>query len=131
MMITTIYTSFRLVRRLGSTLASGTNTASTGLTQPYRRMKCMSAAGKLHLARLHELPCVVTLYMEGRKEYGVVVHHLESIRDDLSDFAAVPMTEYWHKELHRLSRRGFETRTKLTDIDLLALTIKLLMVKER
>ena len=87
----------------------------------------MTAAATRHLARLHELPCVVTLHMEGRIQHGVVVHHLESIRGVCSDFAAVPMTDWWHRELHRLSRAGFIRRTKLTDIDLLALTIKLLM----
>lgn len=87
----------------------------------------MSAAGKRHLQRLHDLPCVVTYAITGgTKVHGVVVHHLESIRDELSDFAAVPMTDEWHKTLHRESRRGFERMTKLTDIDLLALTIKLL-----
>ena len=86
-----------------------------------------SAAGRRHLARIHDLPCVITYILEGRKVYGVVAHHVESIRDEWSDFAAVPMTDYWHKELHRLGRRGFVTRTKLTDVDLLSATIKLLL----
>ncbi len=87
----------------------------------------MSSAGQRHLKRLHELPCVVTYALEGRKQYGVVAHHIEYVRDGFSDFGAVPLTDYWHKELHRLSRRGFETRTKLTEVDMLSITIRLLM----
>lgn len=87
----------------------------------------MSASGRRHLAALHELPCVVTLALEGRRVPAEVVHHVESVRDELSDFGGIPMTDYWHKELHRLSRRGFETRTKLSEVDLLCWTVKLLM----
>lgn len=90
----------------------------------------MSVAAR-HLARLHTLPCIVTLALEGRREYGVVVHHPESVRDELSHYAGIPMTDWWHKELHRLHRRGFEARTKLTDIDLLAWTIKLLVESDQ
>ena len=55
-----------------------------------------------------------------------MAHHLESIRDAHSDYAAIPLCDWHHKELHSLSRRGFEARYQLTPIDLLALTIKLL-----
>ena len=55
-----------------------------------------------------------------------VVHHPESVRDEMSDFGGIPMTDYWHKTLHKLSRRGFETRTKLSELDMLCWTIKLL-----
>lgn len=65
--------------------------------------------------------------MEGRRVPAEVVHHPESVRDEMSDFGGIPMTDYWHKELHRLSRRGFETRTKLSEFDLLCWTVKLLM----
>ena len=81
---------------------------------------------RAHLALLHTLPCVVTWAMEGRIVPCEVVHHPESVRDVMSDYAGIPLTDYWHKELHRLSRRGFETRTKLTEIDMLAHTIRFL-----
>jgi len=58
---------------------------------------------------------------------GTQAHHLEIQRDDMTDWAAVPLCVFHHSELHRLSRRGFERQTKLTPIDLLAGTIKLLM----
>ncbi len=83
-----------------------------------------------HLSVLHELPCVVTLALEGRRVRAEVVHHIESVRDELSDYGGVPMTDYWHKELHRLSRRGFENRTKLSEIDMLCITIKLLVERK-
>ena len=87
-------------------------------------------AAKAHLELLHSLPCVVTFLLLAEKKYGVVVHHLESVRDELSDFAAIPISVYWHSELHRLSRREFERKTKLTPIDLLAGTIQLIMEKQ-
>lgn len=84
-------------------------------------------SGRDHLALIHELPCAVTYALERRHEFGVVAHHPESIRDEWSHYGAIPMTPYWHGELHRLHRRGFVMRTKLTDLDLLSITIKLLM----
>ena len=81
-----------------------------------------------HLARLRELPCVVhyLMYM-GQKVPSGPPHHLEFIRDDMTDYAAVPLCVDCHSTLHRLSRRGFERQTKLTPIDLLAGTVMLLM----
>jgi hypothetical protein len=54
-------------------------------------------------------------------------HHLEFVRDEMADYAAIPICVECHANLHRLSRRGFERQTKLTPIDLLAGTIMLLM----
>ncbi len=82
---------------------------------------------KEHLAMLHELPCAVTYALVGQKVYGVVVHHPEAVRDEMSDFQGIPMTDEWHKHLHRLSRRGFERMTKLTELDLLGWTMKLVV----
>lgn len=53
-----------------------------------------------------------------------VAHHVESVRDSVSDYATVALCDSCHKELHRLSRRAFLMKTKLTDIDLIALTIR-------
>ena len=81
---------------------------------------------KAHLARLHELRCVVCLHM-GLPPRTVEVHHLESVRDENSDYAAVPLCGEHHRGatgVHGLSRRGFADRYKLSDVDLLALTMK-------
>ena len=83
-----------------------------------------------HSDRIHALPCVVCYLLLDKFVTPVQWHHLESVRDELTDFSAVPMCEHHHSELHRLSRRGFERSTKLTPIDLLAGTILLLMEYE-
>lgn len=80
-----------------------------------------------HLKRLHALPCVVHKFVIGAEQSSpTVVHHLESVRDGDTDYAGVALCDACHKDLHRLSRRGFEMRYKLTPIDLLALTVKAL-----
>ena len=84
-------------------------------------------SNKTHLARIHELKCVACVLIGLRPPIGVQAHHVESVRDDMTDYAAVPLCVFHHSELHRLSRRGFERATKLTPIDLLAGTVKLLM----
>ena len=73
--------------------------------------------------RVREIGCVVCLHIgEGRTP--AAIHHIESIRDGLSDYAIVPLCHYHHQGpegLHGLRRRGFEMRYKLTEIDLLAM----------
>ena len=81
--------------------------------------------GREHLAMLHSLPCAVTYALTGKRVYGVVVHHPEAVRDDMSHFQGIPMTDEWHKHLHAISRRGFTRLTKLTEMDLLGYTMKL------
>jgi hypothetical protein len=76
------------------------------------------------------LPCVATYLLTGEKVYGCQLHHLESIRDGLSEWAVVPLTPEMHQGpngMHGLSRRGFYNRYKLGEIELLAGTIKLAM----
>lgn len=82
---------------------------------------------------VHELPCVVHWLFLQEKVYGVTGHHLESIRDALSHFAMIPVCHEHHQGpngIHGLSRRGFELRYKLTEIDLMAGTIQLLMNRD-
>ena len=87
----------------------------------------MSAAG--HLERVRSLRCVVCRIMNTPQEGPTFSHHVESVRDGLSDYASVALCHYHHQGaggVHKLSRRGFEMRYRLTDIDLLALTIRAL-----
>lgn len=83
-----------------------------------------------HLAKLHHLPCVVCKHMGVKQEKPTLAHHLEYVRDEDSDYAAVAICEFHHKGsghgIHDLSRSGFTMRYKLTEIDLMALTIKAL-----
>lgn len=84
----------------------------------------MSAAAKRHLAFLHKLPCAVTYRLTGVLVYDeIVVHHPESVRDEWSHYAGIPMLDWRHKQLHKLSRHGFESLTKLSELDLLATTL--------
>jgi hypothetical protein len=58
-----------------------------------------------------------------------VAHHPEAVRDENADYAGISLCDDCHKELHRLSRRGFEMRYKLSPIDLIALTVRRLEEK--
>lgn len=87
----------------------------------------MKAAAKRHLDLLHKLPCAVTFRLTGQLVYrDIVVHHPESVRDEWTDFSGIPMQDWRHKQLHQLSRRGFEALTKLSELDLLATTMFLI-----
>ena len=78
--------------------------------------------------RVRDVGCIVCLNLG----WGIVpasLHHIESVRDALSAYAIVPLCHEHHQGktgVHGLSRRGFEARYKLSQIDLLALTIKYL-----
>jgi hypothetical protein len=78
---------------------------------------------KAYQDRVRELGCVVC----EEKSHDVQLHHVESVRDTLSEYAVVPLCEFHHTGaggVHGLSRRAFVARYKLTDIDLLALVAK-------
>lgn len=77
-----------------------------------------------YLALVHRLHCVVCRHLGLEQSTPTVAHHVESVRDSLSDYAVVAICDAHHRELHHVSRRGFEVRYKLSPIDLLAMTIK-------
>lgn len=82
-----------------------------------------------YLDKIHGLPCVVCVHMGMQSPHAVHAHHVESVRDELSTYATVPLCEPHHtgpNGIHGLSRRGFEARYKLSQVDLLAITNKLL-----
>ena len=77
------------------------------------------------LHRIHELPCVIHSEVIGSPQTSrTVAHHLESVRDENSDYAAIAICDDCHRDLHGMSRRAFSMRYKLSDVDMLALTIK-------
>ncbi|MGP1677880.1 MAG: hypothetical protein ACTS6J_12070 [Burkholderiales bacterium] len=84
----------------------------------------MSAAAKLHLARIHTLRCVVCANCYGRNIPAREAHHIEFVRGDWSDFATVPLCGSCHHELHESRRRVFYLAHKLSDVKLLAWTVK-------
>src|SRR4051812_47519641 len=64
------------------------------------------------------LPCVATYLLTGEKVYGCELHHLESVRDGMSEWLVVPLSPDMHRGpngMHGLSRRGFYNRYKLDD----------------
>jgi len=72
------------------------------------------------LDAVSSLDCVVC----GRRP--VEIHHIEDVRDNLSDYAAAALCFECHRGaggVHGLSRRGYERRTKLSQLDLLKRTI--------
>lgn len=86
----------------------------------------MSAAAKRHLTRIHELPCAVCVNCYGRRTMMREAHHIESVRGEHSDFATVPLCGSCHHELHTSRRRAFYLAHKLSDVKLLAWTIRLM-----
>ena len=83
---------------------------------------------KEYVEFIHTLPCVVCWMTTGKRRFGVEGHHLESVRDGMSDWLEVPLCSDHHRGpngIHFLSRRGFELRFKLTELDLIAGTIAL------
>jgi Recombination enhancement, RecA-dependent nuclease len=73
--------------------------------------------------RVRDIGCIVCLHL-GVSGSPASIHHVESIRDGLSSYAVVPLCPGHHtgpEGVHGLSRRGFEARYKLTEIDLLAM----------
>jgi hypothetical protein len=79
---------------------------------------------KEYLGRLHELPCIVCRNCYGRSTPAAEAHHLEFVRGDHSDFAAVPLCKDCHDALHAARRKAFYVAHKLSDVKLLAWTIK-------
>ena len=91
----------------------------------------MSAAADRHKARCAQLPCVATLLIEGRRVPSEELHHVESVRDELSDFLIVPLSVRYHSRnspisIHALSRRGFERRYGISELKMLAKSQELL-----
>ena len=86
---------------------------------------------KEHLARIHELNCVVCRFFYGKFRPCNEAHHLEFERGAHSDYAVVPLCHDCHHQLHAGRRRSFYRAHKgMSDVSLLAYTIKLLMEQE-
>jgi len=86
-------------------------------------------SARSHLERVRSLRCVVCSTMGMTQSTPTAAHHVESVRDGLSDYATVALCHDHHQGpngVHGLSRRGFEMRYKLDNVDMLALTIRAL-----
>ena len=83
---------------------------------------------KDYQSRVRDLGCILCLEL-GLGKTPAAIHHVESIRDGLSEYAVVPLCHTHHQGeygVHGLSRRGFEAMYKLTEIDLLAMVARAL-----
>ena len=83
-----------------------------------------------YLRRVRLCKCVVCMKMGLVQATPTTAHHPESVRDSLSDFAAVALCHEHHQGgtgVHTLSRRVFETRYQMSDLDMVAATIRQVM----
>lgn len=86
-------------------------------------------SGAAHLKRVRGVACVVCTHMGCVQLGASFAHHVESVRDEVSDYATVALCYEHHQGatgVHGLSRRAFEMRYRLSDIDLVALTLRAL-----
>lgn len=85
----------------------------------------MSAAD--YLERVRGCRCVVCQIMNYPQEGPTYAHHVESVRDGLSDYATAALCHFHHQGsqgVHTLSRKVFAMRFQLSDVDLIALTVR-------
>ncbi len=71
--------------------------------------------------------CVICSVMGMQQEGPTFSHHVESVRDGLSDYATVALCYEHHQGgtgVHGLSRRVFRMRYGLGDIDMIAHTVR-------
>ena len=91
---------------------------------------------KAHMGRVARLPCVVCKETLGLETFGVQVHHIrdgQGMGERASNWLTVPLCQYHHTGsggVHGLGVRGFYTRYKLDELDLLSMTIQWLMEAE-
>ena len=79
--------------------------------------------------KIASLPCVVCRHL-GETGGAVSLHHVregQGMGQRASDYLVVPLCFEHHQGpggIHGLGTRGFEARYKLSELDLLAMTIK-------
>lgn len=89
-----------------------------------------SAAEKRHMGRIAEMRCVLCGALDQKQQGRSYVHHIRTNQGKgqrASDFLTVPLCYDCHQGdggLHGLGARGFYTRHRLSELDLLALTIR-------
>ena len=91
----------------------------------------MNAAAQRYHARVRQLPCIATLMIEGRTVPSEELHHVETVRDELSEFLVLPLSVAYHSRsspisIHTLSRRGFERTYRISELKMLAKVTELL-----
>ena len=91
----------------------------------------MSNASKRHLSRVAALGCILCRHL-GTPGTPAEIHHLregQGAAQRGSDFTSIPLCPEHHRGasgLHGLGTRGFYARYKLSELDLLAMTLEAL-----
>lgn len=91
----------------------------------------MSAAGKRHMQKVAGLGCILCRHL-GMGNTPAEVHHLKEecgVSQRQSDFITAPLCPEHHRGasgIHGLGRRAFERTYRLTELDLLAMTLEAL-----
>ena len=94
-------------------------------------MSRSSAAGRRHMGRVAELGCVLCRHL-GFDGTPAEVHHIrdgQGAAQRASDFLTVPLCPEHHRGgtgLHGLGTKAFERTYKLSELDLLAMTVEAL-----
>ena len=89
----------------------------------------MSAASKRHMGKVAKLGCILCKHL-GFDDTPAEVHHVREGQGGAqraSDFLSVPLCPEHHRGatgLHGLGTRGFYTRYRLSELDLLAMTLE-------
>ena len=87
----------------------------------------MSKSSKRHLFNIQQLGCILCKHLD-LGESPAEIHHIEGFgRSSYTDFLTVPLCPMHHRGangVHGLSRRGFENRYKLSELDLLGMTLQ-------
>lgn len=89
----------------------------------------MTAAGKRHMGKVAEVGCILCRHI-GAGQTPAEVHHLKEecgAGQRQSDFLTVPLCPEHHRGnqgIHGLGRRAFERTYRLTELDLLAMTLE-------
>lgn len=91
----------------------------------------MSAAGRRHMGRVAQVPCVLCTHL-GLGSTLSEVHHIRAGQgaaqraQDVLTVALCPEHHRGASGLHGLGVKGFYTRYKLDELDLLAMTLEAL-----
>lgn len=79
-----------------------------------------------YLTAVRNCKCVICDSVGLIQQGPTYAHHVESVRDEWSDYAAVALCYPHHQGtegVHGLSRRTFSMRYRLSDIDMIARTV--------
>lgn len=89
----------------------------------------MSAKSKRWMGKVAKVPCVLCAHM-GLGETQSLVHHLKfgsGASDRASDYLTIAVCQFHHVGeggVHTLKERGLYLRYRLSELDLLAMTIE-------